>query len=143
MNIKPKVIPANDVVGYDSLARFTHYKLDDANCIILVSAQLQLVDDEADEDFCPALGEELVVCSKCMPDQFLEPDEVIIKAYSENEGMDTLLIEAGIIGPVKRYITSGFVLLSVHDILVENREDWNNKVDDLLIALSPLTQKTN
>lgn len=45
----------------------------------------------------------------------LGPDEVIIKNYSENTGIEKPLIEAGIIGDKPlRYVQTGFVTVPVY-----------------------------
>jgi hypothetical protein len=54
----------------------------------------------------------------------LEEGEVIIKDYSENSGMFIALKEAGIIGPIKGIITSGWVELFVCDLYEEI--EWEN-----------------
>lgn len=43
----------------------------------------------------------------------LEPQELAIKDYSENEGMYEALLEAGIIQPHHRTVSSGFAKLKV------------------------------
>lgn len=48
----------------------------------------------------------------------LEPQEVIIKSYSENEGMYESLLEAGIIGPVKRYAENQFIKAHICDLKI-------------------------
>ena len=49
----------------------------------------------------------------------LEKDEVMIKDYSENEGMLKTLVNAKIIGEPITHIQSGFVLIPVCKILVD------------------------
>lgn len=44
-----------------------------------------------------------------MPDVPLRPDEVIIKNYSENEGMQKAMELAGLISEPIRYVSSGFL----------------------------------
>jgi hypothetical protein len=52
-----------------------------------------------------------------MPDVPLEPNEVIIKNYSENSGISKTLMEAGLIGPPLRKVLSGFVTVEVHQLI--------------------------
>jgi len=53
-----------------------------------------------------------------IPEASLQPNEVIIKNYSENEGMSKALMDAGIIGPPNRSIRTGHVIVMVHKLLV-------------------------
>lgn len=48
----------------------------------------------------------------------LEPDEVIIKNYSENEGMLTTLQAHNIVGPVLRMTSTGFVECPICKLLI-------------------------
>ena len=43
----------------------------------------------------------------------LQPDEVAIKNYSENRGILDTLLEAGIIDPPHREVSSGFVTIPI------------------------------
>lgn len=47
----------------------------------------------------------------------LEPQEVVIKSYSENEGMYDTLLNAGIISPMKRQVQTGWHLCNICDYL--------------------------
>lgn len=60
---------------------------------------MQLVDSEGP----------VAVATINFPDEQLEEDEIIIKDYSENEGMLDSLIEAGIVSEPLRYTSSGYV----------------------------------
>lgn len=60
---------------------------------------MELVDD----------GGVIAVCTVNLPDQELLPDEVIIKDYSENEGMLDALVEAGVVTPTGKTVKTGFV----------------------------------
>ncbi len=55
-----------------------------------------------------------------IPDENIEPDEVIIKDYSENEGIYECMLEAGHIGPVIRYAESGFIMAPVCKLLLNH-----------------------
>lgn len=48
-----------------------------------------------------------------IPEIQLEPDEVIIKDYSENEGMLKVLVDAGIVQPTGKKVTSGYVEMEI------------------------------
>lgn len=63
-------------------------------------------------------GSPVAVATVNLSDEPLGENEVIIKNYSENEGMVTALIEAGIIGEVKRVISNGWVKFHVCDLLI-------------------------
>ena len=53
-----------------------------------------------------------------LPEEDLEPDEVIIKDYSENEGIYDCMLKAGHIGPALRYVNSGFIKAPVCKLLL-------------------------
>jgi hypothetical protein len=52
-----------------------------------------------------------------MPDIQLEPNETIIKDYSENEGVLKFLQNHKIVGEVKRWVRTGYVECPIVDIL--------------------------
>lgn len=54
-----------------------------------------------------------------LPKEHLEPGEVIIKNYSENEGLYDMMLQAGHIGPAKRYVRSGWITVPVCDLLIK------------------------
>ena len=60
----------------------------------------------------------VAVASVNIPEVPLEDDEILIKGWSENEGMDKVLIEARIIGPELRKELTGFVYATVHKLLI-------------------------
>lgn len=62
-------------------------------------------------------GEPVMVATVNVPDIPLEENEVIIKDYSENEGVLDCLIKEGIVSKPKRHISTGFVLCPVVDLL--------------------------
>lgn len=62
---------------------------------------LQLIDVED--------GEVVMVATVNIPSSTIEKDELIIKEYSENEGVLEALQKAGIAGPVLRTVRTGFV----------------------------------
>ncbi len=54
-------------------------------------------------------GSPVAVATINVPDVYLEKDEVIIKDYSENEGMLDTLVSHGIVEPTGRRVKSGFI----------------------------------
>ena len=63
-------------------------------------------------------GERIAVATLNLGEIKLEPGEVIIKSYSENEGMYEALLEAGVIGPVKRYAENEFIKAHICDLKI-------------------------
>jgi len=53
-----------------------------------------------------------------LPDELLAFDEVIIKDYSENEGLYLCMLNAGHIGPELRRVSSGFIIAPVCKLLL-------------------------
>lgn len=64
-------------------------------------------------------GYPVMVATVNVPDEILEDGEIIIKNYSENEGLLEFLQSNGIVGPTKRHVRSGWVLLPVVDLLIK------------------------
>jgi hypothetical protein len=58
-------------------------------------------------------GSPVAVATVNMPELSLARDEVVIKDYSENEGMLDLLVAAGVVSPPLREVRSGYVTLYV------------------------------
>jgi hypothetical protein len=54
-------------------------------------------------------GQPIAHATVNIPDYDLPPDEVIIKDYSENEGMLAALVKIGIVKPTGKRIQTGFV----------------------------------
>ena len=75
------------------------------------SIALQLVDAED--------GEPVARATVCLRHSALAPNEVLLRGWSENEGLPEELERLGIVGPVKRFIPTGFVEATVHDLLGE------------------------
>ena len=65
-------------------------------------------------------GSPVMTATVNVPDEPIEPDEVIIKNYSENEGCLPFLITNGVVSPVKRWVGSQMavvkLLIPVEDI---------------------------
>lgn len=68
-------------------------------------------------DECP-----IVTATINLPDEPLEPDEVIIKDYSENEGMLNALVGAKIISDPIRTCKSGFITGYICKLLLFGKE---------------------
>lgn len=51
-----------------------------------------------------------------IPQERIEADEVIIKNYAENDGIETVLLTAGIITRKVREIRSGFITAPVYKV---------------------------
>jgi hypothetical protein len=56
-----------------------------------------------------------------IPDVELEEDEVIIKNYSENEGMSQALMDAGVISHPTKSIRQAHVIVLVHKLLTKKQ----------------------
>lgn len=61
----------------------------------------------------PEDGEPIAVATVNIPEVHISDDEVIIKDYSENEGMYDLFVKEGLIFPETRRIRTGFVTVPV------------------------------
>jgi hypothetical protein len=66
----------------------------------------------------PEDGERIEVATINIPEEFLSKNEVIIKDYSENEGMLDTLMKAGIISGPKRYVESGYIKAPICELLI-------------------------
>lgn len=64
-------------------------------------------------------GEPVMVATINLPEAPLTENEIIIKNYSENEGVLQFLQENGIVGPSKRWIPTGWVTVPVVDLLIK------------------------
>lgn len=53
-----------------------------------------------------------------IPEEPLGKKEVIIKDYSENEGIQASLIKAGVIKPTGRSVDTGFVTCDICEVLI-------------------------
>jgi hypothetical protein len=65
--------------------------------------------------------ESACVATLNLPDEDLEADEVIIKDYSENQGIYDCMLKAGHIGPASRYVKSGFITAPVCKLLLTQK----------------------
>lgn len=64
-------------------------------------------------------GSKVATATINIPSAELADDEVIIKSYSENDWMYECLFGAGVVGPVKRYIKSGYTNNVVCKLLIK------------------------
>ena len=63
-------------------------------------------------------GEDYAVCTVNVPEiSLISEQNVLIKSYSENNGMSGWLMENGIIGPVLREHRAGWVTVTEHQLL--------------------------
>jgi hypothetical protein len=62
-------------------------------------------------------GMSVATASVNIPEASLKDDEILIKSWSENEGMTNVLIKAGIIGPAIGQVPTGFVHATKHKLL--------------------------
>jgi hypothetical protein len=63
-------------------------------------------------------GEDVLVATVNIPEEKIAPDEVIIKDYSENEGILQVLVNAKIISEPIRTVHTGFVECPVCKLLI-------------------------
>ena len=78
---------------------------------------LQLIAAEDNEEQEVAKGDPIAIATINIPEVNLEPNEVIIKNYSENIGMLEALIEAKVVKPTSKTITTGFVICPVCELV--------------------------
>lgn len=53
-----------------------------------------------------------------LPDEDINEDEVLIKSWSENEGIEEILVKENIIGPKIKDIPAGFANATLHKLLI-------------------------
>ncbi len=63
-------------------------------------------------------GEPVARCTISLPG-VTNKDEVAIKDYSENEGMLDTLMDAGVVKPPHRFVSSGFVMIPICNLTDE------------------------
>jgi len=96
-------LPTIQFLGYNCKVTFGYYK--DENLAIM------LIDAETKEPIADATSN--------LPTFPLKSYEVLIKNYSENEGILQALIDGGIIEDTGIAISTGFVKLNLCNLLVE------------------------
>lgn len=65
-------------------------------------------------------GSPVITASISVPDCALEKNELIIKDYSENEGVLSFLVENNIVRPLGRYVNTGLITVQIVELLPEN-----------------------
>lgn len=65
-----------------------------------------------------------------LPDVPLAADEVIIKDYSENEGIYRCMLKAGVIGPELRRVSSGWITAPVCKLLINPNQVSEPELSD-------------
>lgn len=70
-----------------------------------------VVIDEAD-------GEVLTKASVNIDSVPLDAKQVLLKGYSENEGLPEVLVEAKAVKPTGRWVENNFVQIEIYDLLV-------------------------
>ncbi len=70
-------------------------------------------------------GEDVLTATVNMPREFLEPGEVIIKDYSENEGVLDWLMSVGVITEALRTIKAGYCEVQVCKINAAVLEEYS------------------
>lgn len=63
-------------------------------------------------------GEQIAVATVNVPERSLQDDEVIIKDFSENEGMLPALIDAGIVEPTGLTVQTGWTESPICKLLI-------------------------
>lgn len=64
-------------------------------------------------------GEPIATATVNVPEIQLQANQVLIKDYSENEGMLTALEKAGIVKSTGTFVQSGFVQIPVCELLID------------------------
>lgn len=63
-------------------------------------------------------GETILVATINIPEEVIADDEVIIKNYSENEGILDVLVAAGIVSKPIRYVDSAMITAPICKLLI-------------------------
>ena len=71
-------------------------------------------------------GEPVVTATVNIPEIPLKDDEVLIKDYSENEGMLELLIREGIVEKLNQIVFSGYVEIPKCKLLIGKKDFQSN-----------------
>jgi len=93
-------------------------KFKDWNCFVEINKYAQN-DNNAISLYEIGTGELIVVATINLPGVRLNPDEVIIKDYSENEGMLKTLVKAKIVSEPISMIQHGFVTSPICRLLIK------------------------
>jgi len=101
-------------LGYNCRIRFSQYTNNNRTAIMLEIADT---------------GEPMATATVNIPEYRLGPGEVIIKDYSENEGMLNALVEAKIVADTGKRMPTGFVECPVCRLLVQPQEGSQRKAN--------------
>ena len=88
---------------WDCVLQFAKYRDNDRTALCLIVAEI---------------NELIATCTINIPGEPLGDDQVIIKDYSENEGMLKALTDANVVGPPIRFVYSGYITAPVCTLLV-------------------------
>jgi hypothetical protein len=83
--------------------------------------RINLIDDSDNEPYCTATTN--------LPDVLLLDNEVIVKDYSENEGLLEFLTTNNIVFPTDKWVTTGFVEVQICTLNPES--EWGTPPSDL------------
>lgn len=102
-------LPTIQFLGYNCKVTFGKYRNNNNSKIDRIA--IMLIDAETKEPIADATSN--------LPTFPLKPYEVLIKNYSENEGILQALIDGGILKDTGITISTGFVKLNLCNLLVE------------------------
>lgn len=94
---------------YDCCISIGHYLAVDSQGNLRIALTLEDPDN----------GEDIAVATINIPGEPLSKDEVIIKDYSENEGMLETLINASIISKPVRFVQTGHISAPICELLIK------------------------
>jgi hypothetical protein len=105
MKIYNNEIPAREIIlnGQRHDLYFANYSDGMRTALILMTKQHEVA----------------MIATVNVPEEHIEEDEVIIKNYSENEGILDVLIDAGIISKPLRSVEVGYALVHICKLLIE------------------------
>ncbi|NOH36193.1 hypothetical protein [Vibrio chagasii] len=103
---------ALNFLGFDCRIVKRHY----ANGVIALELIAAETDNNINNDTFP--GERICVATTCVPTDSLLENETCIKNYSENTGIEHVLVEAGIIKLTGRSYKTGYVNVPIVEVLI-------------------------
>lgn len=109
------MIPQITFRGYKCDVKIRAYSNNDRKALVLMNAEDYMEDDMIP---VPAGMETIAYATVNIPEYPLLEDEVIIKDYSENEGMYEILVQAGIISKGYKQVRTGYVSAPVCKLLI-------------------------
>ncbi|MCC4791146.1 hypothetical protein AB6E39_25845 [Vibrio splendidus] len=99
-------------LGFDCCIAKRHY----ANGVIALELIAAETDDNINNDTFP--GERICVATTCVSNANLLTNETCIKNYSENTGIEDVLVEAGIIKLTGKSCRTGYVSVPIVEVLI-------------------------